>query len=57
MGAQRVMSHQLLRDLFREGRIESASDVNGHQFLVLALVVSLSSVRSSSSSALFRISL
>ena len=33
------MGHQLLGDLFRERRIESASDVDCHQFLVLALVV------------------
>ena len=39
MGVQRVMSHQLLSDLFRERRIKAASDVDGHQFSVLAFVV------------------
>jgi hypothetical protein len=33
------MGHELLGDLFRERRIESATDVDLHQFLVLALVV------------------
>ena len=33
------MGHQLLGNLFRECRIEPASDVDRHQFLVLALVV------------------
>ena len=37
--AYRVMDHQLLGDLFREQGIKPASDVNRHQFLVLALVV------------------
>ena len=39
MRAQRVMGHQLLSDLFRERRIEPASDVDRRQFLVLALVI------------------
>jgi hypothetical protein len=39
MRAYRVMDHQLVGDLFRERRIESASDVDCHQFLVFALVV------------------
>ena len=33
------MDHQLVGDLFRERRIEPASDVDCHEFLVLALVV------------------
>ena len=33
------MGHQLLGHLVRERRIEPASDVDCHQFLVLALVV------------------
>src|ERR1700687_4405450 len=39
MRAYRVMQHQLVGDLFRERRIESTSDVDRRQFLVLALVV------------------
>ena len=39
MRAYRVMGHQLLGDLFRERRIEPASDIDCHQFLLLALVV------------------
>jgi hypothetical protein len=39
MCAYCVMGHQLLGDLFRERRFQPASDVDCHQFLVLALVV------------------
>jgi hypothetical protein len=39
MRAYCIMDHQLLGNLFRERRIESASDVNCHQFAVLAHVV------------------
>jgi len=39
--APNASRHQLLRDLFREGRIKPASDVDGHQFRVLAFVVCL----------------
>jgi hypothetical protein len=35
------MGHQFFGDLFRERRIYPASDLDGHQFLVLALVVCL----------------
>jgi hypothetical protein len=36
------MDHQLLGNLFRERRIEPASDVDSQQFLMLALVRLLS---------------
>ncbi len=36
MGTDRVMGHELIRDLFRERRIEAASDVDRRQFPVLA---------------------
>jgi hypothetical protein len=41
MRPQRVMGHQLLGNLFRERSFQPASDVDCHQFLVLALVVCL----------------
>src|ERR1017187_2900897 len=41
MCAYCVMGHQLLGDLFCERRFQTASDVDCHQFLVLALVVCL----------------
>jgi hypothetical protein len=39
MRAQRVVGHQLLGDLFRELGLKPTSDVDGGQFLVLALVI------------------
>jgi hypothetical protein len=39
MCAYCVMGHQLLGDLFRKRRIEPASDVDCHQFLVLPHVI------------------
>ena len=46
-----VMGHQLIRDLFRERRIDSPPDVNSRQLFRLALTVRLQFVRSCSSSA------
>jgi len=40
MRLQRVVGHQLVRDLFREHRIQTAADVDCREFLVLALIVS-----------------
>ena len=40
MRLQRVVGHQLVRDLFRERRIQPAADVDCREFLVLAFVVS-----------------
>jgi hypothetical protein len=39
MRAYRVMGHELIRDLFRERRIEAAIDIDRREFLVLAQVV------------------
>lgn len=39
MRAQRVMGHELLRNLFRERWIETAADVDRCQFSLLAWVV------------------
>ena len=39
MCAQCIVCHQLLCNFFRERNIQPASDVNSHQFLVLALIV------------------
>ena len=39
MCAYRVMGHELIRDPFRERRIEAALNVDRREFLVLALVV------------------
>jgi len=39
MRAYRVMSHELVGDLFRKRGIEAATNVDCHQFLMLALVV------------------
>ena len=36
MRTERIVSHQLLSDLFRKVRIESARDVNSGQFRVFA---------------------
>ena len=43
MSAERVMGHQLLGDLFREHRVEPASDVDCRQLRALALVICLES--------------
>lgn len=39
MRAQRVVPHQLARDLFRQSWIEAAADINRREFVVLSLVV------------------
>jgi hypothetical protein len=39
VGAQRVVRHQLLSDLFRESGIDPTSDVNRRKLLVLAFIV------------------
>jgi hypothetical protein len=39
MSAYGVVSHELVGDLFRERRIEAATNVDCHQFLALALIV------------------
>jgi hypothetical protein len=39
MRAYRVMGHELIRDPFRERRIEAAINIDRREFLVLAQVV------------------
>ena len=39
MRAYGVMGHELVSDLFRERGVEAATNVDCHQFLMLALVV------------------
>src|ERR1700730_7881423 len=39
MRTKRIMGHQLLGDLFRKSGIEAATNINRHQFSMLALVV------------------
>jgi hypothetical protein len=39
MGAYGVMGHELVGDLFRERGIEAATNIDRHQFLMLALVI------------------
>ncbi len=39
MCAQRIISHELLSDLLSERPVQTAGDVNGREFLVLAFVV------------------
>ena len=39
MRAYRVMGHELITDVFCERGVEAATNVDRHQFLMLALVV------------------
>jgi hypothetical protein len=39
MRSDRIMGHQLPGDLLRERRIESAGDVDCHQFAVLTRII------------------
>ena len=39
MCAYRVMSHELVGDLFRERRLEATTNIDCGQFLMLSLVV------------------
>ena len=57
MRAKRVMSRQLLGDLFGKRRIQPASDINRRQLLVLALVISFELLALNLDFRLFRVCL